>query len=108
LFRSRTTNASTAVTAAGLTASWRWHREGKRAGLLFPAAIAVTAVLAFVVLGHTPNWLPWLRFTILAVGVFAALAMVVRPRLTFAALAGLLAMIAGPAAFAVVTAAARP
>jgi 4-amino-4-deoxy-L-arabinose transferase-like glycosyltransferase len=99
--------AVAATAAAGLTACWRWYRAGDRAGLLLPAAIAVTSVLAFVILDRTPNWVPWLRFAILIVGVLSALLAAV-PRFFPVALAGLLAMVAGPAAFAVDTAAAHP
>ncbi|HET6502507.1 MAG TPA: glycosyltransferase family 39 protein [Amycolatopsis sp.] len=110
--------AVAATAAAGLVRSWRWYRAGTRAGLLFPAAIAGTAVLAFVLLSRTSDWLPWLRFTILLAGITGALVLVLRRgsvlvlphgrAAVIGALAGVLAMIAGPAAFAVDAAGAHP
>ncbi|MFD2415891.1 ArnT family glycosyltransferase [Amycolatopsis pigmentata] len=118
--------AVAACAAAGLVTCLRWYRAGKRAGLLLPAAIAGTALLAFVLLDRTPDWLPWLRFAILVAGVLAALAMLVPARwnrnagqpgaaeprtgrsMVFVAVTGALAMIAAPAAFVVDTAASHP
>lgn len=125
--------AVAACAAAGLVTCWRWYRAGNRAGLLLPAAMAGTALLAFLLLARTPDWLPWLRFAILLAGVLAALAMLVLARgnraagptgpgaerrpgwarsptgtQVFAAVTGALAMIAAPAAFVVDTAASRP
>jgi len=35
------------------------------------AAVVITAVWAFILLGRTPQWLPWLRWVILMAGVLA-------------------------------------
>jgi hypothetical protein len=105
--------AVAALAAAGLVTCWRWYRLGRRAGLLLPVAVAVTAGLAFQILDRTPAWFPWLRavLVVLAAGsVLAAVAgfpgwrtRVGRFLLVPAAVAGLLAILAGPAAFAVAT-----
>ncbi|HKS46943.1 MAG TPA: glycosyltransferase family 39 protein [Amycolatopsis sp.] len=97
-----------ASAAAGLTTLWRWYRAGERAGLLLSVAIAGTAVLAFVLLEQTPDWLPWLRFAILIVGVLAAVGALPRLAPAPVALAGALTMITGPLAFAVATAGSHP
>ncbi|MEV6825209.1 glycosyltransferase family 39 protein [Amycolatopsis sp. NPDC051102] len=93
--------AIAALAAAGLVTASSWSRG--RARLVLPAAVAGTAVLAFVLLGRTPDWLPWLRYTVLALAVLAVVAALLRaPRV--AAVIGLAAVVAGPAAFVAGTA----
>ncbi|MFD9896325.1 ArnT family glycosyltransferase [Amycolatopsis sp. NPDC059027] len=101
--------AIAALAAAGLTTAWRWHREGGRARFVLPAAVAGTALTAYVLLDRTPTWLPWLRYTVLALGALAVISALVRERRArvVAVIAGLPAIVAGPAAYAVETAA-RP
>ncbi|SFW49553.1 ArnT family glycosyltransferase [Amycolatopsis australiensis] len=98
--------AIAALAAAGLVTAWEWFRAGGRARFVLPAAVAGTAVLAYVLLDRTPDWAPWLRYTVLVLAVLSVVAALLRaPRV--AAVTGLAALLAGPAAFVVDTAA-RP
>ncbi|WP_410586064.1 ArnT family glycosyltransferase [Amycolatopsis sp. lyj-23] len=93
--------AIAALAAAGLVTASSWSRG--RARFVLPAAVAGTAVLAFVLLDRTPDWLPWLRYTVLVLALLAVVAALVRaPRV--AAVVGLAAVVAGPAAFVADTA----
>src|SRR3954452_12609876 len=76
--------------------------------------IAVTAAWAFVLLGRTPDWLPWLRWIIVVAGAAATGLMLARPwlaararshrgRLALVAAPLGLALVAGPAAYALDT-----
>ncbi|WP_227999655.1 glycosyltransferase family 39 protein [Mycolicibacterium sp. P1-5] len=70
--------------------------------------IAVTGIWSWWVLGHNADWLPALRWTILAVTALAAVAIALsvprRRRVAVAAAAlGVVAVLAGPAAYAVAT-----
>jgi len=98
--------AIAALAAAGLVTAWRWLRSDGPARFVLPAAVAGTALLAYVLLARTPDWLPWLRYTVLALALLAVVAALLRaPRV--AVVIGLAAVVAGPAAFVVDTAA-RP
>jgi 4-amino-4-deoxy-L-arabinose transferase-like glycosyltransferase len=79
---------------------------------VLPLAVAVTGGWAFVLLRRTPGWNAWLSWTILAATVVTVLVLVLPlvpfsarfPRgglLVVAAVAGLIAVFAGPAAYAV-------
>ncbi|MGW4059857.1 ArnT family glycosyltransferase [Amycolatopsis sp. NPDC004747] len=93
--------AIAALAAEGLVTAAGWSHS--RARFVLPAAVAGTAVLAYVLLDRTPGWLPWLRYTVLALALLAIVAALVRaPRV--AAAIGLAAVVAGPAAFVVDTA----
>jgi 4-amino-4-deoxy-L-arabinose transferase-like glycosyltransferase len=82
-------------------------------GLLLPLAIAVTGGWSFVLLRRTPSWNPWLSWAVLGATVVAVLALASgwlrgravpagRSRLLVAAgVTGLIAVLAGPAAYAV-------
>ncbi len=96
-----------ALVAVGGREAWRardtWTGRGVLAG-----TTAVTAVWAWVLLGRSATFLPWLRWVVLAVGVVAAVGMLVpagwRARVaTVVAGAALIAGLAGPAAYAVQT-----
>jgi 4-amino-4-deoxy-L-arabinose transferase-like glycosyltransferase len=115
-----------ALTGIGAVAFYQAYR--RRSGwlsLLLPLAIAVTGAWSFVLLRRTPTWNPWLSWTVLGATVVAVLALVLalvfgwlrgrgsatglgRGRLTggrgrlFAVVgvAGLIAILAGPAAYA--------
>ncbi|MFI1157366.1 glycosyltransferase family 39 protein [Streptomyces sioyaensis] len=67
----------------GMGAALLWRRGGRLALLVLAGTVAVTAGWSFVLLNRSPEWLPWLRWTVLVLGLLAA--------------AGLLAT-AGPAA----------
>lgn len=104
--------AIAAVVAMGLSVCWAWYRAGRAVGLLLPLAVAGTAGFAFLVLGWTPDWLPWLRVAILVVGVLTALLLVlafpgrrlvdVAPRPVV--VLGVVVLLAAPLAFSIDTA----
>lgn len=103
--------AVAALVGVGMSVCWGWYRAGRAIGLLLPVAVLGTAGFAYVVLGHTPDWQPWLRVAIVATGVVSALVLLlsfpgrallkVTPRP--AALVAIVAMLAGPLAFSVDT-----
>ncbi|GLY40930.1 glycosyl transferase [Amycolatopsis sp. NBRC 101858] len=95
--------AIAALSAAGLATAWRWQRSSGSVRFVLPAAVVGTALLAFVLLGRTPEWLPWLRYTVLALAVLAVVAVLLRAS-RVAVVIGLAAVVAGPAAFVVDTA----
>ena len=97
----------------GLGAVDLWRARTRRWALpVLALVVAVTAGWAFVLLGRTPDFVPWLRPVVLVLGVLAAAALVaaplVRHRLAPALLrAGLAASVvvglAGPVAYSVQT-----
>ncbi|MFJ5675316.1 ArnT family glycosyltransferase [Streptomyces sp. NPDC093097] len=50
-----------------------WRRGGRLARIVPAAVAAVTAVWSYVLLDRSPEWLPWLRWVVLALGLLAAL-----------------------------------
>lgn len=94
--------AIAALAANGLVTASTWPH----ARLVLPAAVAGTAVFAYVLLDRTPDWLPWLRYTVLVLALLTVVAASLRAS-RVAVVTGLAAVLAGPAAFAVDTAA-RP
>ncbi|MCW2974931.1 MAG: glycosyl transferase, partial [Actinomycetia bacterium] len=97
----------------GIGATWCWrHRDVVEARLVGAVALAGTAIWAFVLLGRTPAWLPWLRPLVLAAGLAVAVAVVVLPHVLprvpvvrFALpVAALVAALAVPAAYSLQTA----
>jgi 4-amino-4-deoxy-L-arabinose transferase-like glycosyltransferase len=59
----------------GIGATWLWDRRLGWVGRSVAAAtVLVTAVWSYVLLDRTPDWLPWLRWVILAAGVLGAAA----------------------------------
>jgi 4-amino-4-deoxy-L-arabinose transferase-like glycosyltransferase len=95
---------------AGLGAGLVWERRGQWAASGVAAGgVAVTAVWAYVLLARSSDWLPWLRWTVLLVGLGAALVLAFGPLIgrrfwAAAAAAAVLASLAGPAAYSVETA----
>ena len=58
----------------GIGASTLWaERHQPWARIALAVALAATSVWAFALLDRAPQWLPWLRTTVLAVGLAAAL-----------------------------------
>ncbi|HEY6647776.1 MAG TPA: glycosyltransferase family 39 protein [Mycobacterium sp.] len=98
-----------AMFAIGVHELWRnretwWYRTG------LAILIGGTGVWSWLILGRNAAWLPGLRWTILAAAVAAAVALAVpwtyqvRRRLAFGVLGvGVVAALAGPAAYAIVT-----
>jgi 4-amino-4-deoxy-L-arabinose transferase-like glycosyltransferase len=86
------------------------HRNEIVPRFALSAAIAVSAVWAFVILGWSPTWYPALRWAILLSGLVAAVLVELRPgarKLLAAgvAITAIVAVLAGPAAYSVETAA---
>ncbi|MGP4017914.1 ArnT family glycosyltransferase [Saccharopolyspora sp. 5N708] len=100
------------VVGMGVASMVRLAKGTEWWGLLLPAAIAVTGFWAGHLLGGSPDFVPWLAPTIVVVTTLAATAMAVPlllPRIrrrrhhrliVAAALAGLVATLAGPTAYA--------
>jgi 4-amino-4-deoxy-L-arabinose transferase-like glycosyltransferase len=107
-----------ALTGIGAVELWR-RRQHAAARLLQAAGIATAAVWAYLLLGRTPPWLPWLRTVVLLCGLLAATAVVAMPAMARLAATGrgrtalaavpvtlaLIAALAGPAAYSIDTAA---
>jgi 4-amino-4-deoxy-L-arabinose transferase-like glycosyltransferase len=96
-----------ALVGIGTVTLWR-HRRQRLGRLVLAVALAATAAWSFVLLSRSPNWLPWLRPLVLAVGLAAAVVMAVAPTLrakvaVVVVVAGLGAALAGPAAYAIDT-----
>lgn len=96
--------AVAALVGAGAAALWR-HRDRWSVRIVAAVTIVVTAVTAWMLLGRSPDFVPWLRWTVLAVGVLAAIAMsvpvVVRSRAVVVVVAAALCTaLAGPVAYA--------
>jgi 4-amino-4-deoxy-L-arabinose transferase-like glycosyltransferase len=100
--------AVAAVVAVSVVALWL-RRDNLIVLAVLAATAAGTAVWAWQLLGRTPDWLPWLRWVVLALGVAAALALLVgkiSPRvLGLAAVAAVGTALVGPSGYALNTAA---
>ncbi|MFJ2582532.1 glycosyltransferase family 39 protein [Kitasatospora aureofaciens] len=106
--------AVAALVGMGVDGLWR-ARHRLPYALVLAGTLAVTAVWAFVLLGRSSDFLPWLRWAVLAGGLAAAAALVAgqfagkvsgRVGARIASVAGLLGLAAafgGPAAYAVDT-----
>lgn len=106
--------AVAALVGMGVDGLWR-ARHRLPYALLLAGVLAVTAGWAFVLLGRSSDFLPWLRWAVLVGGLAAAAALVagqfagkVSGRLgariaSVAGLVGLAAALGGPAAYAVDT-----
>ena len=101
-----TAMAPSIAALAGIGALHLFHsyRISKNWMWVPPAAIAVSAVWAIVLLRRTPSfdsWLPWAIGAVAVAAIVALLAVRLRRRLAvIAAVAGLAAILAGPAAYA--------
>ncbi|MFF3743522.1 glycosyltransferase family 39 protein [Streptomyces kronopolitis] len=61
----------------GMGATLLWRRGGRLAGAVLAGTAAVTAGWSFVLLDRSPQWLPWLRWTVLVLGLLAAAGLLV-------------------------------
>ncbi|MFJ7196032.1 MULTISPECIES: ArnT family glycosyltransferase [unclassified Streptomyces] len=96
-----------ALTGMGATVLWE-ERSRWWAGATLAVTVAVTAYWAYVLLGRTPDYLPWLRTAVLVAGLAGALGLLFVSRLgrRFALVVvglGLAASLAGPSAYAAST-----
>ncbi|MEU0130374.1 glycosyltransferase family 39 protein [Streptomyces sp. NPDC006289] len=93
----------------GMGAALLWEERGRWwAGAALGATVAVTAVWSYVLLGRTPDYLPWLRWAVLIGGLSAAAGLLLAARLGRALVLGvaglgLAASLAGPAAYTIST-----
>ena len=96
-----------ALTGIGAVAFYQAYRRSDWWSLVLPAAIAVTGGWAFVLLRRTPAWNPWLAWTVAGATAVAVLALALGRRrghrrlFAVAGVTGLIAVFAGPAAYAV-------
>ncbi|MFE0679636.1 ArnT family glycosyltransferase [Streptomyces sp. NPDC058961] len=96
-----------ALVGMGVTVLWE-ERSRIGAALTLGAVVAATAIWSYVLLGRTPDYLPWLRWAVLIGGLAAGLGLALAGRLDRRAALGvaglgLAASLAGPAAYAVST-----
>ncbi|MFI2431792.1 glycosyltransferase family 39 protein [Streptomyces sp. NPDC018693] len=96
-----------AVTGMGAGLLWEKRKE-TWASLALAASVVAAATWSYVLLNRTPDYLPWLRWLVLVGGLTAALGLVfagrINRRLALAAASvGLVASLAGPAAYTVST-----
>jgi 4-amino-4-deoxy-L-arabinose transferase-like glycosyltransferase len=104
--------AVAALGGAGIVALWGWARTSWAGVAALDAALLGTAWVAVALLARTPDFAPWLSTAIpvaVAIAVFGSFALRVpgmlgRRGIAIAAVAGALAMTAGPAAYSVATA----
>ncbi|MGW7443415.1 ArnT family glycosyltransferase [Kitasatospora sp. NPDC054795] len=116
--------AVAALVGMGVDGLWR-ARHRLPWALVLAGTLAVTAVWAFVLLGRSPDFVPWLRWAVLVGGLLAAAALAAGPLVagplaagsptgrfsgrtgariaSVAGLMGLAAALGGPAAYAVDT-----
>jgi 4-amino-4-deoxy-L-arabinose transferase-like glycosyltransferase len=94
----------------GLGAHLVWqHRRSWEAGPVAAVAVTLTAATAYLLLGRTTDFIPWLRWVVLAVGLVVAATLAglrwLPRRIALAAgVIALVAALAGPTAYAVQTA----
>ncbi len=91
--------------AASAAVCWQ-ARQATWVRAVLAAASTVTAVWGFVLLGRSPEFVPWLRWVVLVVGVVAGLALIAVHRgLAGRAVAGaaIVAALAGPTAYVIDT-----
>jgi hypothetical protein len=99
-----------ALTGIGAVAFYQARRRSGWWSLVLALAIAVTGAWSFVLLRRTPSWNPWLPWVVAGATVLTVLALAggwLRGRrlpgrlLAVAGVTGLIAVLAGPAAYAV-------
>ncbi|MCX4095470.1 glycosyltransferase family 39 protein [Nocardia sp. alder85J] len=93
--------AVAALIGGGSVLLWR-ERERVWVRIALALSVALTVATAWSVLSRTPDFFPWLRWTVLVAGVAAAVALLVPLRgraAAVAALAAVLVGLAGPVAY---------
>ncbi|WP_250283660.1 MULTISPECIES: glycosyltransferase family 39 protein [unclassified Frankia] len=105
--------AAAAVVGIGGVHLWR-ERDRLGSCLVLAAAVTATTAWSYVLLHRTPDWQPWLRALVIAVGAVAIVTLILtlvlparpaRRAATVLAAAGILVTLIGPAAYAAETAA---
>ncbi|MFD9500936.1 ArnT family glycosyltransferase [Streptomyces sp. NPDC060035] len=96
-----------ALVGMGATVLWE-ERTKWWAGAALGGTVAVTAVWSYVLLGRTPDYVPWLRWAVLVGGLVGAVGLLLAARLgrvlALAAVGlGLAASLAGPTAYTIST-----
>jgi 4-amino-4-deoxy-L-arabinose transferase-like glycosyltransferase len=96
------------VIGIGATILWR-HRQLMPARLLLALSVLLAADWQFALLNRNASWHPWLRYSILMIGVATALLLLVVSRLVrraglVIATVALIGSLLGPSAYAVATA----
>ncbi|MEU1286725.1 glycosyltransferase family 39 protein [Kitasatospora sp. NPDC005856] len=79
--------AVAALVGMGADGLWR-ARHRLPWALVLAGTLAVTAVWAFVLLGRSPDFVPWLRWAVLVGGLLAAAALAAGPLVSGSAVAG--------------------
>ena len=97
-----------ALIGAGSVDLWKRRNDVNARGLM-AAALATTVIWAYVLLDRTPDWNPWLKVAILVFGLGVSVVMLAGVSITRRiamplAATGLLAALAGPAAYTLDTA----
>jgi len=93
----------------GIGAGLLWERRDRLWALFVLAVVTLaTSGWAFVLLGRSTNWLPWLRWSVLGAGILAAGGLIVARwvgarLLTASAVLAILAALGGPTAFTLQT-----
>jgi 4-amino-4-deoxy-L-arabinose transferase-like glycosyltransferase len=100
--------AIAAVVAIGASLLWE-HRSSHVATLGAAFVIAMTAAMSYTLLGRSTSFVPWVKYVVVIAGVAAAFLIVLhrylpRRALAAVAIATVISMLAGPAAYAVDTA----
>ncbi|TYQ07414.1 UNVERIFIED_ORG: 4-amino-4-deoxy-L-arabinose transferase-like glycosyltransferase [Gordonia westfalica J30] len=97
--------AVAALVAGGAAVCWT-HRDRLWVRIALGASVWIAAVWGFVLLNRTPDFVPWLRFAVLVVGLLAGAAMIfanVRSVAAAAITGAILAGLAGPVAYTIDT-----
>ncbi len=95
--------------ATGGALLWR-RRADIRCACVLLGSVIITAALGFTLLERNSDWLPWLRWSVLIVGLAVGMLVLVAGRMapkaaTAVGLFVVLSMLAGPAAYSIATAA---
>lgn len=94
--------AVAALVGAGSLIAWR-ERERSWVRWSLVAALLLTVVMAWILLGRSPEFVPWLRWVILILGLVAVVGLVLNRYPKAVAAAALIVALAGPVAYSVQT-----
>lgn len=94
--------AVAALVGAGASLAWR-ERERTWVRASLAATLALTAVMAWILLGRSPEFQPWLRWAVLALGVLALLGIVLNRYPKAVVAIALMVALAGPIAYSIQT-----